>query len=111
MHRQKCSCEIAANGFCATAELVQVRDQPRLAAAALFPEMEVTLFFALPVKIKWLAWLSLAGIGWKFLQADWLERFFMLAIYSNCLIFFGPSLVRSLKHVMRRRRFRNKLGR
>ncbi|MGK5083857.1 hypothetical protein WDW37_11195 [Bdellovibrionota bacterium FG-1] len=82
-----------------------------LAAAALFPETEIQLFFVVPVKIKWLAWFALAGIGWKFLQADWLERFFMLAIYSNCLVFFGPSLISQLRQTIRREQFRRKMRR
>lgn len=80
-----------------------------LAAAALFPEMQVSLFFAIPVKVKWLAWLALAGIAWKFFRVDWMDRAFMLAIYSNCLLFFGPSLLNRARFAIRRNQFRRQM--
>lgn len=80
-----------------------------LAAAALFPEMTVNLFLALPVKIKWLAWLTLAMLGLDFVRSDWMDRFFTLAIMSNYLLFFGPSLVATLRQALRRREFRRKM--
>jgi membrane associated rhomboid family serine protease len=39
------------------------------AYAFLFPDMVFYMFFVIPVKVKWLAWLALAGLGWAFLQA------------------------------------------
>lgn len=80
-----------------------------LAAAALFPEMTVSLFLAFPVKIKWLAWLTLAMLGIDFVRSDWMDRFFTLAIMSNYLVFFGPSLLATLRQAMRRREFRRKM--
>lgn len=77
-----------------------------LAAAALFPDMTVNLFLAIPVKIKWLAYLTLAMIGWEFLRADWMDRLFTLAILSNYLIFFGPSVVQSIRLAVRRAKYR-----
>jgi hypothetical protein len=82
-----------------------------LAAAALFPEMEVSLFFAIPVKIKWLAWLSMAGIAWRAYGASWPERGLMVAIYSNYLLFFGPAMLASLRQRIRREQFRRKMKR
>lgn len=82
-----------------------------LAAAALFPEMTVNLFLAIPVKIKWLAWLTMAMIGWDFLRADWMDRLFTLAIFSNYLVFFGPSLVNSVRLAWRRRQFQRNFRR
>lgn len=80
-----------------------------LAAAALFPEMTVNLFMALPVKIKWLAWFTLALLGLDFVRSDWMDRFFTLAILSNYLVFFGPSLLSSLRQAWRRHEYRRKL--
>lgn len=77
-----------------------------LAAASLFPEMTVSLFLVLPVKIKWLAWLTGAMLAWEFLGASWLDRFFMLAIFSNYLLFFGPSLIHNTRLALRRRKYR-----
>jgi hypothetical protein len=76
-----------------------------LAAAALFPEMEVSLFLFFPVKIKWLAWLTGAMVLWEFFQGGWMDRFFLVAIYSNYLIFFGPAVLERVRLRIRRRKF------
>lgn len=39
------------------------------AYAWLFPDMQFFIYFVVPVKVKWLAWLGLAKLGWDFLQA------------------------------------------
>lgn len=81
-----------------------------LAAAALYPEMEIRLYFAIPVKLKWLGWLTLAYFVFRLLTAGSLmSRLYLLAIYSNYLVFFGPALIDSAKAWNRRRQFRGKL--
>jgi hypothetical protein len=82
-----------------------------LAAAALFPEMTVNLFLAIPVKIKWLAWLTLAFVGWDFIRSPWLERLYILAIFSNYLIFFGPAALNRMRLAFRRRQFQRQMRR
>ncbi len=39
------------------------------AYAWLYPDMQFLMFFVVPVKVKWLAWLALAGLLWGFLRA------------------------------------------
>jgi len=39
------------------------------AYAWLYPDMQFLMFFVIPVKVKWLAWLALAGLLWGFVQA------------------------------------------
>ena len=39
------------------------------AYAFLFPDMQFLIFFVIPVKVKWLAWLAVAGLGWGLLKA------------------------------------------
>ncbi len=77
-----------------------------LAAAALNPEYEILLFFVLPVKIAWLGWLTAAFILWRFVTGSWLERLYLLAIYSNYLLFFAPYHYWQLKQRYRRWNFR-----
>jgi len=79
-----------------------------LAAAALFPEQEIRIYMIIPVKMKYLAWLSLAFFGLHFIQGDGLDRLFLLAIYSNYLIFFGPSLWFQIRDWKRRRDYKAK---
>ena len=79
-----------------------------LAAAALFPEMEVRLFFAIPVKMKWLAGLTLAFFAYELLTSEWIDRLFLLAIYSNYILFFGPALLKQFRLAYRRWQFRRR---
>lgn len=80
-----------------------------LAAAALFPEQEIRIYMILPVKMKYLAWVSLAFFAYHFAVGENLDRLFLLAIYSNYFIFFGPSMVTQFKNWKRRRDYRAKL--
>ena len=60
-----------------------------LAAAAIAPDYEILLFFVLPVKLKWLAWLTVAFILWQFFLGSWLTKVYLVALYANYLLFFG----------------------
>jgi membrane associated rhomboid family serine protease len=77
-----------------------------LAAAALFPNYEIRIYFFIPVKMKILGWLALAFLLLRLIQGDWLDRAFLLAIYSNYLLFFGPSWLARVRDWKRRRDFR-----
>jgi len=80
-----------------------------LAAAALSPETEVLLFFVVPVKFIWLAWLTGAFILWRLVTGSWLERLYLVAIYLNYLLFFGPYHYWQLKQRYRRWAFRRQM--
>lgn len=79
------------------------------AAAALFPETEVSLFMIVPVKIKWLAWLTGVFVLLEFFQGGWLDKLFLVAIYSNFLLFFGPSVLQRARQHFRKRKFQRNL--
>lgn len=80
-----------------------------LAAATLFPELEIRLFLIIPVKMKWLGWLSLAFLGVKFIESDWVGRVYLLMIYFNYLLFFGPAALGRVKQMFRRWNYRRKI--
>jgi hypothetical protein len=80
-----------------------------LAAASLYPEVELQLFFLIPVKMKWLAWFSFAFLVLEMIRGTWMDRFFLLSIYSNYLVFFGPVYLSMIKQRMRRREFKRKM--
>jgi hypothetical protein len=80
-----------------------------LAAALLFPEFEITLFFVLPVKMKWLAALTGLFIAIDAFQGTWADRFFLVSIYSNFLLFFGPQALASLEQRLRRERYKRSI--
>ena len=79
-----------------------------LAAAALNPEQEVRIYMILPVKMKYLGYLTLAYLGYRLFQGSWMDTFFLLTIYSNYLIFFGPVLLSQVHQWQRRRNWRNR---
>ena len=78
-----------------------------LAFAMLYPEAELLLFFILPVKVKWLGWVS-AGL-WllEFLAAGLAGKLALVCGMLGFWLFFGPGAWRSVKAWDRRRRWRN----
>jgi membrane associated rhomboid family serine protease len=80
-----------------------------LAAAALYPEQEISIFGIIPVKMKYMAWLSLAFFAYHMLAGGWLDRLFLVAIYSNYFLFFGYQFIYQAKDWKRRRDYRNRM--
>ncbi len=68
-----------------------------LAFAALYPDFELYLFFVLPVKIKWLAWMVVALTALDFAASGLAGRLAMLVSAANFLIFFGPSFFQNTR--------------
>lgn len=85
--------------------IVELQSTLFLAAATLAPEYQILLFFLIPVKLKWLAWLSVAYIVWALIFSTWLGRLYLLTMYANYLMFFGPYFVDRLRAYQRRRKF------
>jgi len=75
-----------------------------LAFAALFPDFQLLLFFVLPVKVRWLAWLTWAGYGYIFVTGEWPVRLSIVAALVGYLVFFARDHLASLKDGDRRRR-------
>ncbi len=63
-----------------------------LAFAALFPNVEVLLFFLLPVKVKWMGYFTWASIGLGFLWGTPPVRFTIVAGLVNYFLILGPDL-------------------
>lgn len=80
-----------------------------LAAACLFPNMEILLFFVVPVKLKWLAMVTGGLVLWEFFGSGWHGRGYLLVIYANFLVFFAPALLERLRLAVRRANYRRKL--
>ena len=56
--------------------------------AALYPNMEVMLYFVIPVKIKWLAYLDVAIMVYNIYQYGFVCGVIVIASLLNFLIFF-----------------------
>ena len=65
-----------------------------LAFAYIYPDFEILIFFILPVKIKYLAWLNWAFIGLTVLTAPVSEKIAAVISISNYFLFFGSAIFR-----------------
>lgn len=85
-----------------------------LAFAAIYPNYEILIFFVLPVKIKYLAWLNWAYIGWSVLFSPLPIKIAAVVSVINYFIFFGKDIVFSMKNnrsaYFNRREFQSKLS-
>lgn len=68
-----------------------------LAFAAFYPDFQVRLFFFLPVKIKYLAFLDILLYLYSLIMGTWSSRAALLMSLLNILLFFGSDLFRHLK--------------
>ena len=79
------------------------------AFAHFYPEDVIYLFFILPVKIKWLAWVYAALLLLAFVTQTNSYRLALVAALSNYLIFFGPEAIQRFRQrkevAVRRKRF------
>ncbi len=73
-----------------------------LAFAAYQPDLEVLLFFILPVKIKWLALIALASLTYMLFTSPWSGKLALIMSLINLILFFGPELVQEIKNLRRR---------
>ena len=76
-----------------------------LAFATLFPNVEFRIFFILPVKVKWLGWLTVAFYVATLFSADVGSRLGVAAAFANYLLFFGKDFLHGFKADQRRKAF------
>jgi hypothetical protein len=65
-----------------------------LAFAALYPDFELLIFFVLPFKMRWLAWLTALGLLYKGVVGGPMEILLITLSLANYLLFFGPEMLR-----------------
>jgi hypothetical protein len=69
-----------------------------LAFAWLNPDFELSLFFILPIKIKWLALLTWIFYGYSLVTGAPSVRWQILASIGNFLIFFAKDIIATMRH-------------
>lgn len=77
------------------------------AFAWFYPDEVIYVFFILPMKIKWLAWISAALLMFGFVTGPLSYKVAMIVAFSNFFLFFGPELftqARQRKQVTERRK-------
>ena len=73
-----------------------------LAFAILFPNVEIMLFFFIPVKVKWLGLISAAGLAGVFIAGGFQTRIFILLSLANLILFFGKDMFSKIYYPCRR---------
>ena len=64
------------------------------AFATVFPHYEILVFFVIPIRVKWLALLTLGLIGYYFFEGDFAAKAAITVAFGNYLLFFGGHLLR-----------------
>lgn len=83
-----------------------------LAFAVCFPDMQVYLYFIIPIKMKWMAVVYGVLILFNFIGTNWVGRIVILCSILNFLIFyFATRNYRSIdpREIHRRRDFKRKM--
>jgi len=84
-----------------------------LAFAHIYPDFEILLFFLLPVKVKYLAWVNWAFIVVTVLTAPLPGKAAALVSVANYFLFFGADIINSARNrgstLQRRRSFTAKV--
>lgn len=85
------------------------------AFATMFPNMQVLLFFIIPVKIKWLAWFDAAFFAFNILSSIFSGRPLLalipLTALLNYFLFFGGDLTDLLRQGQQKVNYRTKNSR
>lgn len=78
-----------------------------LAFAFIYPDFEILLFFIIPVKVKYLAWLNWFFIAFTVLTAPLPAKAAALVSVLNYFLFFGRDMITTTSAYRRRRQFRS----
>ncbi|MDQ3315410.1 MAG: rhomboid family intramembrane serine protease, partial [Verrucomicrobiota bacterium] len=89
---------IAAFAFGAQFSNAMLASSLFFAFAWFYPDEVIYVFFILPMKIKWLAWISAALHIFGFVMGSNSYRMSLLAAFMNYFIFFGPEIFHQARH-------------
>ena len=89
--------EYTAQHHLVTASIYYVNLSLFFAFATLWPNMQLLLFFIIPIKIKWLAWFDAALFAWEIIRylmaGAYIYALLPVVAVANYLVFFAPSLL------------------
>ena len=80
-----------------------------LAFATLYPNMQVLIFFFIPVKVKWLGIISGAMIVVQMLMGGLVTAGYIGLVMLNYILFFAPQVIRIIKSTRRQQQFAKKV--
>ncbi len=80
------------------------------AFATLYPNLQVLLFFLIPIKVKWLAWFDAAVFAWSVLSSllslNVAGALLPIVALLNYFLFFGSDLLAAANHTRQRVQYR-----
>ena len=79
-----------------------------LAFAYIYPNFEILLFFIVPVRVKYLAWLNWIFIAFTVLTAPLSAKAAAIVSVLNYFLFFGKDIINTTSAYKRRRVFRSR---
>ena len=79
-----------------------------LAFAMLYPEVQVLLFFVIPIRVKYFGWFAAALWALSFLGSGMMGKLNDLLCMLNFVVFFGPQAWRSVRAWVRREQWKRK---
>ncbi len=82
-----------------------------LAMAVIAPNMELRLFYIIPVKMKWLAWIDAAVLIYDFVFSGWDSKIVILVSLLNFFLFFGGDFFRKIRDKFKYRKVRKNFKR
>ena len=92
---------VTASTYCLSLSLL-------LAFAMLYPEVQVLLFFVIPLRVKYLGIAAAVLWGLSFLGAPLGQKLSLLLSMANVWLFFGPVACRSIRAWVRREQWKRK---
>ena len=78
-----------------------------LAFAYIYPDFEILLFFVIPVKVKYLAWLNWFFIAFTVITSSLPAKAAALASVLNYFLFFGRDIINTTSAYQRSRHFKS----
>jgi hypothetical protein len=103
------ACIVAAMVFGTSGGNVFLNLTLLLAAATLAPNLEILIFFIIPLKLKWVGVISLVFPALAFLAGPNAVRAIIVVCMANYLLFFGPQFLRTARQnrsaIQRRQKF------
>lgn len=76
------------------------------AFAILYPNFELRLFFMIPVKIKYLAYIDAAFFLYMLIMESWQGKIALIISLINIILFFGGDFIAVIKQARRRAKWK-----
>lgn len=80
-----------------------------LAFATLYPELQVMLFFIIPIKVKWMGILTGVLLVYQMIVGGLAEAGYILLVLLNYILFFAPTVIEKIKAARRKQAFAKKV--